>query len=86
MACEEKICQRQQVKTDLAQVTVDGLELDHAGAARLSWDELRRVFALEGYDQQGLPSPMASSFGEPSEPSAEPGALLALPEEVLSGT
>ena len=28
---------------------------------------------------------MASSFGEASPPSAEPGALLALPEEVLLG-
>lgn len=62
---EEKICQRQQVKTDLAQITVDGQDMDSFGAARLSWEELRRVFALEGYDQQLLPSqmPLDSAFG-----------------------
>eukprot|EP00434_Breviolum_minutum_P014719 symbB.v1.2.012979.t1/scaffold908.1/size153097/12 len=31
---EEKICQRQQVKTDLAHITVDGQDMDSAGAAR----------------------------------------------------
>ncbi|CAK9038459.1 unnamed protein product [Durusdinium trenchii] len=74
---EEKICQRQQVKTDLAHITVDGQDMD-ADASRLSWDELRRVFALEGYDDQGLPSPalMTSAFGPSSEPQDHAGALL----------
>eukprot|EP00913_Durusdinium_trenchii_P033259 g31136.t1 len=54
-----------------------GQDMD-ADASRLSWDELRRVFALEGYDDQGLPSPalMTSAFGPSSEPQDHAGALL----------
>ncbi|CAJ1367319.1 unnamed protein product [Effrenium voratum] len=79
---EEKICQRQQVKTDLADITVDGQDLDGT-TPRLSWDELRRVFALEGY-AQGVPLPSladASPFGAQLPPAAVPPvACLEAPE------
>eukprot|EP00435_Cladocopium_sp_Y103_P030226 s1799_g7.t1 len=49
---------------------------------RLSWDELRRVFALEGYDQQLLPSqmPLDSAFGPRCAKGSPGGALLEAPD------
>lgn len=69
---EERICQRQHMKADLAAVTVDRM-VEHEEAAtgappRLSWEELRRVFQLEGYDKAGMATLAAlcsSSFGAP---------------------
>lgn len=66
---EEKICQRQHAKADLAAITIDGISNALSSVPRLSWEELRRVFELEGYSEDGMPlsaSLMPSAlFGEP---------------------
>lgn len=75
---EEKICQRQHMKEDLAAVTVDHMA---GGAPRLSWEEMRRVFELEGYSSVGTPTHAAvtsSAFAgaESMDQAQAKGALL----------
>ena len=73
---EEKICQRQQAKDDLCSVPFDGAGFGAAGVRelpRLSWEELRRVFRLEGYG--GGAEPCEAAFRAPTfGPAVSPDA------------